>query len=65
MIKQKLISAKLDESQLQRFDDLCHDFGIKRNKMLNFLVSYANSQLSVWKQIEIMRAYAMVDFDED
>lgn len=58
MITQTAISLKLDTDQLQLFDELCAKLGTKRNKMLNFLVFYANQQLKDVEKLNILRAYS-------
>ena len=37
MIKQKLISFKIDEDCISQLDLLCKDYGLERNEMLNLL----------------------------
>lgn len=58
MVTQTLISFKCDSDQLAQFDKLCCDLGCKRNKMLNFLVVYANSMLSDPYRLNLVRAYS-------
>lgn len=41
MVNQTLISFKCDSDNLQELDSLCDSLGVKRNKMLNFLVRYS------------------------
>lgn len=65
MVTQKLISFKCDSDQLALFDDLCAGLAVKRNKMLNFLVNYANLTLSDPYKLNILRAYSSVCFPAD
>ena len=57
MVNQTLISFKCDSSQLELFDALCIKLGCKRNKLLNFLVSYANITLNEPNKLALLCAY--------
>lgn len=58
MVNQTLISFKVNSDNLQRFDLLCDSLGIKRNKMLNFLVEYCLYQMNDVSKFGILLAYS-------
>lgn len=58
MVTQSMISFKVDSSELLKLDTLCASLGIKRNKMLNFLVFYANRMFSDSDKYAMIAAYA-------
>lgn len=64
-INQTPISFKCDSSQLELFDDLCKQLGVKRNKLLNFLVVYANVCLNDPQKLFLLEQYSRVCFDVD
>lgn len=57
MVTQSLITFKCDSDQLLLFDKLCLDLGVNRNRMLNFLVHYANLQFNDPVKFQLLRAY--------
>lgn len=58
MVTQKMISVKLDVSQLEKLDKTCVDLQINRNKFLNFLVCFANEMLKDSKNLALIHAYS-------
>lgn len=57
MVKQTMISVKLDSYQLRMLDELCLQLGCKRNKLINFFVSQGISNLSSHRECAIIAAY--------
>ena len=57
MVSQTLISFKVDSSQLEEFDRICVGLGAKRNKLLNFLVWYANKMFHDTSKLNCMSVY--------
>lgn len=60
MVTQKMISFKVNVDQLETFDDTCRLLGVKRNKLLNFLVYYANVNLSDPNKLALLISYSNV-----
>ena len=65
MVTQTLISFKCDRDSLGEFDSLCESLGVKRNKMLNFLVKYACLSLRDVDKLNLIRAYSSISFVDD
>lgn len=64
MVKQTLISFKCDSDQLEKLDHVCSGLGVKRNKLLNFLVFYGNLMLEDTKLLSLMSVYERVKYFE-
>lgn len=64
-VSQTPICFKVDTGQLVLFDELCNRLGVKRNKLLNFLVIYANVCLNDTTKLFLLEQYSKVCFDED
>lgn len=57
MVKQTLISFKVDSDQLEKLDHWCELLGVKRNKLLNFLVVFGNNMFLPPQDVGMMHAY--------
>lgn len=64
MVSQTMISFKVDTSQLEEFDRTCSGLGIKRNKLLNFMVFYANRMFRDFDKFRIMNVYDRCFYSE-
>lgn len=65
MINQKLISFKINDTLLPALDSLCVEYDIKRNKMLNALVSVGIAQMSGKSSMfYILMILSNVSFDD-
>lgn len=58
MVNQTLISFKCDTTQLSILDETCSRLGVKRNHLLNFLVSYSNVMFRDVEKLRLLVAYA-------
>lgn len=59
MVKQTLISFKVDSDQLALLDATCVKLGVKRNHLLNFLVAYGNQTFESYEKFKLIQAYSM------
>lgn len=63
MVNQKLLSFKLDSDLVAHLDELCDEYGVKRNRMLNLLVRVGVNNMSGKRHMfNILSALSMVEF---
>lgn len=63
MVKQKLISLKIDEDLLKSLDALCGEYGCKRNRMINIACKIAVENLSNKSfMFNVLSALSKVEF---
>ena len=64
-ISQTLISFKINSGNLIELDQLCSEYGVKRNKMLNVLVSIGLQNLKGHKRLfDLVSVYSKVVFSD-